>query len=126
MFGDRYFGARYFGNRYFGPSGAGAQWAPEIDDGHDGKPSNRWEEQRQQRDKLRETIARAKRKANGEPEPFELEELPVVELPAEIQPPKPDYAGMIAALMRDAQQAAEIAVANEDEDELTAILLLAA
>lgn len=123
MFGDRYFGARYFGNRYFGPSGAGSQWAPEIDDGHDGKPSSEaWDEHRQKAEQLRDTLVKARRKANGEVEPETPEQGPETPLLDEpVLAPK-DYAALVAALVSNSARQP----AFEDDDEMIAILLLAA
>lgn len=130
MFGDRYFSARYFGNRYFGP-GSGDLSATDFD-GHDGKPlddnaPDSWDEHRQHRATLRETIAKAKRRANGEVEP----EAEQVEEPQVDQPilSKPDYAAMIAALVADARPKPVVpppAPAGQDDDELMAVFLLAA
>ncbi|TJV21084.1 MAG: hypothetical protein E5Y04_28685 [Mesorhizobium sp.] len=122
MFGDRYFGARYFGNRYFGPGGNALPVI--IDDGHDGKPSSEaWEEHRQKAERLRETLAKARRKANGEVEPETPEQEPESPLDEPVLAPK-DYAALVAALVANSMP--RPAVEADDEDEMLAILLLAA
>ncbi|WP_181763426.1 hypothetical protein [Mesorhizobium sp. B2-4-15] len=104
----------------------------EIDNGHDGNPgpdsSEAWDEHRLHRERLRETIAKAKRKANGEVEP-QPEQVDEPGQPQTSRPilSKPNHAALIAALLANSGQkpVAEPAPA-ENDDELMAIMFLAA